>query len=364
MKYYVINAEKAMEYKGFILPHVIEMVEAMEFTYICAIAVDGVVGLAVIDPLETVAELLSISVSPAFQHRGVASGLLNKACEVLSDVGISFLSVRYAMTEDKWTDLEKWLKANAFVQSGRNDGFYTFPLKKIAESKILQAAMKRKASAGIMPLRDVPDVILKVFSYKVVDSGLFAPIRKNEYHPELSFIYQENGVIMACFLIKELGPDVLENSWTYLSPNVKNKNILLELFAQSAVKGCSLYPENTEVGFACLTETSEKILCKIIPELNRDSVQEYFIRSTDSGIAREVMTQEDKAFAEGLEAWKKELPEDSGEPPEVKFELVTDDGLVCERCAHQTDKLVSCKKYKSKPGTVMYGGDCPLFEAK
>lgn len=363
MKYFVIDSEQALQYKQFILPHVRDAEEASEFMYVCAVEDESLVGLTVIDPTEEVSDLLSIAVSPPYQNRGVASGMLTEACRALHKENIQFLSVCYAMKEDTWPPYERFLAENSFSKLGRDDGFYNCQLKDLVESKLLEA-VKPSPYIEILSLRELPNVPLREFSSRVVRDGLFAPIHRDEYHPDLSLFYLEEGVIAACFLVNEISPHSLENSWTYASPASKSKSALLELFAFSAKKASELYPKNTNVGFVCLSDSSDKLLHKITPNPVLQSIQKTYIRKTDAQSELFFRREDDEAYLQTPEKMKTDSAEQSSEEPELAFELVSGENLVCKGCVHRTEKLTSCALYASKPGNVMYGGACKLFETK
>lgn len=341
MEFSVMSPAQAAQFSSFILPHVRDLPERDNFWYLCAWEDGfGLVGLAVVDPKPEEASLLSLAISPPKQRQGIGSALIGYAIGHLYESGISQLEISHSLPANSWPKLERFLLRAGFrLENESNVGIFTFPLSKLMESPLAKAFVDHPRRNGVVPLRQVPAYAFRTLSSYAVKNGLFGPLKQTDYHPDLSACYLDGDTITACFLIREIGPNQVENSWTYLS-SPKHGSALLELLVFSAQQALALgYPPQLQVGFACLNEASERLLRHLCGNEDPQYLSRQYVRSTDFSYHRP-------------ENWT---------PPDLQMELADDRDLQCAHCIHRTNRLTACGKYKSKPGTVLYGGACKYF---
>ncbi len=344
MKYAVMDAAQAAEFSGFVQPHVRGDKDWDKFCFFCAFDEEnGLGGLLVLDPKLPRAEVLSVGVSPAVQGQGVAHGLLSFAVEQLMEHNVGEVGISHVAPVGQWDVLDSLFSGCGFEQESESQVFQ-ISVADLLEIPAVKKQAAKKEFPYVVSMEKLSGYILRNFSSQVVNAGLFFPIERREYRQDLSMFRLDGDEVVACFLIRELSPGKLENSWSYLSSKGNHSMALLDAFAAAAVAAADCCPGETLVSFACVTPAGENLLRHLLPGHDAVSLQRSYVRDLNEPPHNE----------RGEERT----------PPDMQLDLVTIDELVCKNCVHCTEAFDACVKYIRKPGAVLYGGDCKYYTSK
>lgn len=336
---YALTAQQAAPLEKFILPEVRVLPERDSFWYFAAVSEEnGIIGAAVIDPVSPVAQLLSIAVSPDMVRRGVASAIIEKAASKLKEAEIQRLEVTDANVQMEWEEMDQFLIQNGFSSPLAEQHTYDPTLGELACRPLLGNAA---LAQGAVTLASLSDLERRRLATQTDEMGLQTADVLREYDPEMSFIRKGKNGAECVLLLSPLQNDKIAILWTWLSP-AANPKVLMSLLAAAVQKAAKTYPNDTKVVFTCLRKTVDDILHHFMPEIQPIMSMRTYSRSTEPFVHQ---TEESVAY------WN-----------DLKMEAASDKDLYCADCKHRKEELLSCVKYKMKPGDVLYGAPCHLFE--
>ncbi len=115
MKIYNVTGEQANALEPLVMPDVWALEEREEFWYFVAIE-EGkqILGVAVVDPINPVAELLSIAVVPTMERQGIATALLLHGKEVLEAEAFEGLAMTMGLEQKDWEIMDGLMKKSGF----------------------------------------------------------------------------------------------------------------------------------------------------------------------------------------------------------------------------------------------------------
>lgn len=362
---------QAKKFSSFVLPGVMEEPDAESFWYLSASEKEkGVRGMAVIRPEKPMPDLLSIGVASDRCRQGIGSELMDFALRLLEEAGADALRVAYACDMQEWARLDGFLLLNGFVQVEEETYSYSAALGDILKQKLLQSH-DESAQACLKFISGISARMLRSFKGDIAKAGLFDPAVFDDCNPEYSVAWVENEKIRGLFLIGVAEDGELHNAWTWIHPRVTNPKILQQMFAYAAQRAAKDFSAETQVNFMCLTPASERLMKYLIPSAEKSLVVREYICPTSQlmaqgGEAEPVQEEEGTAAdAETGAAADAEAGESSFGERQADFGgfLLGNEQLCCTRCRHcRKDSVDSCAKYIQKPGTVYYGGICPMLE--
>ena len=358
-KIYALTAEQALELKGFMLPSIQHMPDKEKFWYFAAASQEyGFLGLVVVAPYVPEAELLSIAVSPAYTRRGIATELLSYALEKVKEAGLSALRMTYALPPMRWNTLDGLMKQNGFVMPEAEKNTYVGSLLALQEHPILSKSLEH---SNVCALQELTELEKRNLLVNISEKGEFDPSVLKECSLENSFVWKEDGEIQAAFLLSSLENGQLTNLYTWLESNSPKK--LIAVMQQVLKKAVSSYPMETEIIFSCMNEASEHLVHYFLPDAEPVSVlRTYWHGAIESVAIEEPEVLESKAVLEENEQQEPDA-ERIAYWNDAQLCPVDDSDLYCHNCIYRTEgDLMSCKKYKVKPGEVMYGAPCKYFE--
>ena len=363
MKLYTLSYTQAQKVDGFILPDVLEAPDAEKYWYLAAIEKgEGCLGVAVINPRIDQPELLSIRVIPSRQREGVATELLDFGIGFLHKAGASTLRFIHSAAPEDWNGLNEWLSINGFVQSEPERNLYRITVAELGEQKMFSA----KAATSfpkVIPISEVSERTLRNFKGEMLRTELTSTDLIDESDPDHSFVWIEDGHITAVFLLSPPAYGAVHNLWTWASPRSTSPKALQAVFLSAAKKAAEDHPPETVIFFPCLTPASERMVQYLLPAAQLSQVLKVYLCPVGSS--------EEPAEKEETENMsRKPIQDDTTSlfeerQADIQMEQVTNDTLCCADCVHLIeDDITGCAKYLRKPGAVLYGESCPMYEKR
>ena len=350
---YSLKKEQAIALEGFVLPGVLELPDSEKFWYF--LAVDEMrtpMGMTVVAPYQEEAELLSIGISEKFIKKGVATELISYTLEKLRETKISGIRVTYTSSPFWGQGMERFLERNGFYLEEENNTFVG-TLEELNQHPHLKEDVDYPQ---IRSLSSLSDGEMRTLELMVSKKELFDPQVLKECDVECSFLWKEEE-IEALFLLSDLTEGKLTNLYTWLGSNTHKK--LLGLMKKSLKKALSCYPKETEVIFTCTGTAAEKMVSYFLPSVKpRTILRSYYhgVMEEESFSLSDMEIEEQSAPKEAPDERRRAYWED------MKPQPATDEELWCKNCIFRKEEnLLSCEKYRDKPGNVLYGGECPYF---
>ena len=338
MKYELISPESARALEGYIPKYVLENPGFDSLFFYAAVEESGgAVGLAAVDPIVDGPELLSIGISPDYEGKGYGSELLSFISADLFDKNSEerFFSASVNLSPSAWEKLDHFLVKNHFAKE-EDSPVYHVTLSAAADAQILKAAAS--PLKGILPLKEVPDQKLRIFSHTVVQNGLFHSISRKELDEDVSLFYIPENDVRGCVLFAPGADGFLQNTWIYIDPEYSGTATLAHLLAEALRVVSEKYPPDTRVSFIMVEENSRALIRKVFPDIEPASEIRLYER---------LLTGSEDA---------------AGRRDEPQFEEVSEKNMCCSSCAHCTGNIFACEIYARKPDAVVDGESCLYFE--
>lgn len=344
LTYQNLRPEDATRFEDYILPYVRDLSQRANFWYFVALDEMQVAGMAVVDPTDEVATLLSVGIAPQYQRQGVATELVLYANMMLREAGIPRLSVTYTGGESQLAPIHDLFTKMGFEAKNEATGFFTTTLGAAAQGKELAKVLGRPAHKGVLLLSEATELEKRHLSKRLLEEGLYTDLDWSIVDPKISTFHRNSeGQIDAIFAMENREGKLVHNSYTYVAPEAKPSFLLLYLFAEAIRHGQTYFPPELPVTFACINQQSERLLRGIVPTLSQSLVQvEYEV---------------------GVDQIKdpKHIPNYEN-PDGFRPDRLTLEDLCCKDCIFATAEFSSCQLYTKKAGTVLYGGACDDYE--
>lgn len=294
LKIYALSGDKADGLQPFVRPEVWANPDREQYWFLAAIdeeQPDAILGAAVIDPAVPDASLLSIGVSPAHQHQGVATMMINRAIDLLAQAGVTGLRAICAFSGHDWAPLRRLLTFNDFELEVESAATYAVPLGELLAHPMLTARPQNPQAVSLASLTAADR------------GGLAAILKKQQVSPAViqecdlacSYVHRNGSAIDAMFLLGKLPDGSLNNLWTWVSTQNGSSRSLIDLFSYAFHQAAKSSPPETQVIFACLNEASEKLLHHFLPDSKPVSFacSYYTLTAYDDG---EEMTKVDTGY--------------------------------------------------------------------
>ncbi len=342
MNYAAISPQAARNFSDFVLPTVKNDKDWDNYEFFIAYDEDNSVkGMAVCDfPIDG-ARLLSIAVSPEEEGKGTAEGLIMKAVSEaemlfnpLLELGDITFTASATMEGKYWGRLGGLLEKTGFSKVTSVPSI-SADLGELAASDVLQKAEGRLKPEEFSSLKRIDKKLVKEFGNKVHNEGSYDEITGSGLDEDTSLFYLKDGKIAGCILMKKLSDKEYLNEWVYLDPSVNDRSVLFSLFAECLNAGKEKLDPETKISFLPVEDVSLKILDSILDKPLHDVEYRVYERTISMNENR------------------------SGD---IEFEQITEADMKCKECKFSTGCTGECAKYAVKPGNVMYGGECNLFE--
>ncbi len=151
----------------------------------------------------------------------------------------------------------------------------------------------------------------------------------------------KDGKISSCLLFGREQDGVIQNLFMYnRDTDLSSSEKLFHLISFCATQALLKYPDDTRVSIYTGNKTARKIVNEIFPNAKPKHARMEF----------------ELLFADAFADTSKRFTDD------ISFEPIENDRLVCARCRHCTNSVISCGMYLQKPDGVLGGSECKLFE--
>lgn len=265
LKIYALLGDKADGLQPFVRPEVWESPDRGQYWFLAATdeeRPDGILGATVIDPVMPDATLLSIAVSPAHQHQGVATMMINRAIDLLAQAGVTGLRAICALSEQDWIPVRNLLTFNDFELEVESAATYAVPLGELLAHPMLAARPQNPQAVSLASLTAADRGSLAA----ILKKQQVSPAVIQECDPACSYVHRNGDTIDAMFLLGKLPNGSLNNLWTWLSTKSGSSRSLIDLFSYAFHQAAKSSPPETQVTFTCLNEASEKLLHHFLPD--------------------------------------------------------------------------------------------------
>ncbi len=342
MNYAAISPQDARNFSEFVLPTLKDDTDWDNYSFFIAYDDENSVkGMAVCDfPIDR-ASLLSIAVSPDEEGKGTAEGLISQAVsearmllDPLLEQGDIPFTASATMESKYWGRLAGLLEKTGFKKVTSVPSI-TCELGEIAASDILAKAEGRRNAGDFISLKKIDKKLVKEFGNKVANENLYGGITGLGLDEDTSLFYLKDGKIAGCILMKKISDKEYQNEWVYLDPAVNDRSVLLSLFAECLNAGKEKLDPETRINFLPVEDVSKKLL---------DSLIDKPLYDVEYRVYERMLSMQENRF------------------DDMELDQITEADMVCKDCKFSTGCTGECAKYAVKPGTVMYGGECSLFE--
>ena len=225
------------------------------------------IGAMLVEAQEDGVELQWVCVADDWRRHGVARRLVAALCEDAADAPLVD-TVRVLLSSQDEAAAALLRRCGFRVQASGYDEF-SFPLSAIQQGTFLSRPV---AYGGkIQPLGTVPKDAVDVFNARIKAGEKLSgvePIRMQEYDSTLSLCCLSGGSIVGAVLVAPRG-GALELSWLYA--DATQPRAAAALLQQAAGVALRLYPDETRVHLAALTEQSEALVRKLLPQAERSN---------------------------------------------------------------------------------------------
>ena len=347
MKYNTMNADQALNFRGFIRPDILEDENFSDYLFYTADDERGLLGMAVVDPQINGPELVSIAVIPSVLRTGVGSGLLDYVREDLEQMLGSLegahdtyaLSVLITPALEKKKDLMGFLEANGFFKAEERN-VYRVRIHHFLNSGLLAEA-KVPRDQRVVPLKDITAKQLGIFVGELNELGRFSDYDFENMDQDISMFALDGNRIIGCALFTRVEENLLDNEWIYLENATSRSGLLLSMLKASFDEAEDNMPDKSDVTFVMENDKGEKLLRSLLP------IAEPMDRIISMAVP---LYPVDPHYVERMTG-------DLGLRP------LTEESMSCQYCKYREGNALSCGIYENKPSDVLDGGDCPYFEA-
>lgn len=207
------------------------------------------------------AVLRSVAVSPDWQRRGVALGMLRQARTVLPQLGCGQLRAVLAPALPGREPTESLLKKAGFQSAGTAPAVAECPLSAILSSPVLKPFLGKR-QPGVLPLGKIPRPALRKLSQELVQGGLLAlPLDWERFSPTLSFCGMPDGVNVTCCICLRRWEQGVYVEWAYTKPAAMKT--MMSAIASSAAAAGEECGEGGRCGAVLTNDAASSLLEKL-----------------------------------------------------------------------------------------------------
>lgn len=213
-EYYLLRQESLSGFLTFLTPEQQRRARTGELLVAGAVEDDIAVGAAGLLKKEEEMWLESVAISPDYQHRGIASGLLQYLCEVLPLLDCDRLATELAPGFAADSPAGRLLR-RAGWQCEQGLAIASCPVSTLMSSHLMSPLLGRRAS-GILPLKEIPSASLREFQKKLQAKGIVDLSRDWEsFDPDLSFCGLNGEQEITCCLCTLRQVQDISIEWIY-----------------------------------------------------------------------------------------------------------------------------------------------------
>lgn len=267
------TADRTKSFRDFFLPKALEDPHFNESLIFMGYDRESskIMSAAAVYPSLAGARLLSISVSEERQRSGAGRELVAEIKRALKPVYKDFIGsyprlyVEECFKEEAWEELGSFLESTGFSLK-ENVPVEGVSLSDIVNSGFLKKAALKSEDKEILPLAGLKKESFLSFEARIINEGLYPGLELNDLDPRLSMFYLEGMHVRGCVLMSDMSDSELMNEWVFLDESVKNRYVLLSIFAKCIEAGIDMLSPDVTVWFIPTDKSGEQFLRKVVPE--------------------------------------------------------------------------------------------------
>ena len=266
MEYMLLHGKEAETVKNYMPEDIWEGFEKYEYRYaLCSVEDDKLTGVAVFDALSA-AQIVSVRVLEGYRGK-TETELFENIGEICSRLGCD--GIVYEIYDEDDPEFFGPILTKAGFEEGDTVTLYKFPIMAIYENAIIS---KAKVGKNIISLSRASDKSRRLYANKLIKSESYDKFMDGGFQEDLSTLYvDEKGNIMACLLIRDMGPEEGFSIEYANSEGCNDKTAFLQLLKQSAYNILNYYTQDDLSGYVLVMNAmTEGLVRKIIPEAKEE----------------------------------------------------------------------------------------------
>lgn len=271
INYYFCDKEKADSFSSFIPEDIRKSKYKDRYWYIIATQDTlGILGMIIIDPVESHPQILSLGVSEYAQNMGFGTELVRRAIGVLREAGAEVVS---AYVPGGNAAVQSILENFGFDESDDEAKLYSFKLKAVAESPIFRKA--GKASESVKNIESISPVILRHFYAHLNEKGIMLSASEIPCDEKYSYIIPGNDEIPVYgALLCDTAPGKVRINYAYVDAKAPSKMYLPVMLTKLFLDVSENFDRDTEICVTSVNEISDRIISSFIG----DKAAEYTVK--------------------------------------------------------------------------------------
>lgn len=221
-----------------------------------------------------------VLVAPQWRSRGAGLAMTEEAVGIADGLDMQLICVFSESPDaEKNSSLYHILEWHGFSIFGGESKSYSITVGEIAEEDFFKREVK--SSPGITTLGLMSEKQLERFNRSLEKQGslLVNPISKEWALGDISVVHVENGEISDCVIFEEIDEQTVSLSFVY-SSGAASMRLLLLLYKAYQLLSRKYSPE-TELVIHCVTDTSCKLVEKLMPSAKTELVSYNAWRAPD-----------------------------------------------------------------------------------
>ena len=298
--------------------------------------------------------ILSIAVTPALQHTGIGSALIDYAVGEAIEAGFAGLVVFLEADTKGVGEFDPFFWRCGFSPEE------AYPVKKLLLSELVERldrtpALKHLDLTTVRPLAETDSYLQKKLARVLkTESGFTDPSPEN-VDPQISMVYLKGTDPVSCLLVGEEN-NQLQLKYIFVSKKCDDWTVFEKLIARAVSEAVKKYGEDCYVVFSPVSEGGLKMLLWFWGQ--RKTVDEHTVMVWKLPLRGEI--------TESAEEKAKEKPvESESRFTDDGFRLLTNAELKCRDCTYRLKEegVLECHKYSTKPAEIIAGGNCACYRA-
>lgn len=256
--YHLVGLGEVRKIEQFILPACRDWLENPAMLVYCAKEENVVVGAIGVWLSQNVANIVSLSVSPAYQRQGIGLGLVECVQERFADFDCQSLQVSLSLDLEGYVPLIGLFFDADFQETTVAPNSRTCKLAEMLKHPLVKASLKHPKKE-VMAVKSVPNVALQMYN---ASNQLEIPWR--EVDPEMSVVLVQKGRVEGCLIIGREGDGAVCVSWLHVSPG--RGSAIVDLMAMAAKNVALKMGLSTNFSVVTVNEVGAKLVEKLIPQ--------------------------------------------------------------------------------------------------
>lgn len=223
--YYILNQKSLTLFLPFLHPDDQQGATCGELRVVGAVEEQTAVGAAVFSRVGEDAFLRGIAVSPAYQHQGIAEGMLRYLCSVLPALDCFSLTVSVAPNHPAEPIIAKLMqKLGGEITDGPS--LISCPIAALRESPLLKPLLTAE-SGKVVSMKDMSGMDLREFGNDLLHKGVISvPMDWETFDPQLSFFGMTEKREISCCVCAVQSGDGISVEWIYTEPSAARELVM------------------------------------------------------------------------------------------------------------------------------------------